>query len=535
MATYPTDATTTITAFPVTSTITYNNTGIETNFNLSAIVAHRGEVAAFLDGVLQATDTYSISNSGATVSFNDQPNASNLTLQTVSIPEKLKQTRSTFTSLAQDYSNTTAAVVNGNSYLINGDQVAFALPAGSSITTTAELQVYLSGVYQQSTAYTYPSITLGNDGIDIADNAATKFLSNFYDSLNDESDSAHTLTFIGGSASYATYGDDKFITLDGTDDYISIPSNDDFNVNDRSFTLDTWVRPDVGASLASNQTLFARHGSATNNYNLRLVGANSNVGFVINRSGSITELYGGNANGGSNYHVAVSYDSSTQNLRLYVNNVKVAHTQYVAETASSGNVSIGANSNTDSTGEFFNGDISFARIAHVARYRAEGHAPIVSSNAITIQSGAPLGSDYTGDTLSIRAYDSTVETQDRFTSMADRKPDRGISSQRIFDVTTFASQAGYEKRRLKSRRSKRSYDISYTAITGVEKTAIENFYNARSGTFESFSFDLSHINESGTITTRFEGPLSVEQTYSNGSRLIDNYYTVSFKLQEVFD
>ena len=32
--------------------------------------------------------------------------------------------------------------------------------------------------------------------------------------------------------------------------------------------------------------------------------------------------------------------------------------------------------------------------------------------------------------------------------MADRKPDKGISSTRAFDVNTFASQAGYEKRRL---------------------------------------------------------------------------------------
>jgi hypothetical protein len=119
--------------------------------------------------------------------------------------------------------------------------------------------------------------------------------------------------------------------------------------------------------------------------------------------------------------------------------------------------------------------------------------------------------------------------------MIDRKPDNGIESQRQFDVTTFASQAGYEKRRLKSRRSKRNYSLTYTAITGVEKTAIENFYNARSGDFESFTFDLSHINETGTITTRFAGPLDVSQTYSTGTRLIDNYYTVSFSLQEVFD
>jgi len=46
---------------------------------------------------------------------------------------------------------------------------------------------------------------------------------------------------------------------------------------------------------------------------------------------------------------------------------------------------------------------------------------------------------------------------------------------------------------------------------------------------------LSHINETGTITTRFNGPLSIEQTYSTGALLTENFYTVSFSLQEVFD
>ena len=154
---------------------------------------------------------------------------------------------------------------------------------------------------------------------------------------------------------------------------------------------------------------------------------------------------------------------------------------------------------------------------------------------MSIISTAPLGSIDPSDSLSIRVFDSSVETIDRFTSMIDRKPDRGISSSRGFNTVTFESQAGYEKRRLKTRRSKRNYELSYTAITGVEKTAIENFYIARSGEFESFNFDLSHINESGTIITRFQGPLNIEQTYSNGSRLVDNFYTVSFSLQEVFD
>ena len=43
-----------ITAFPVTSTVTYSSTGaVATDFNLVSLsVAHAGEVAAFIDGVL---------------------------------------------------------------------------------------------------------------------------------------------------------------------------------------------------------------------------------------------------------------------------------------------------------------------------------------------------------------------------------------------------------------------------------------------------------------------------------------------------
>ena len=119
--------------------------------------------------------------------------------------------------------------------------------------------------------------------------------------------------------------------------------------------------------------------------------------------------------------------------------------------------------------------------------------------------------------------------------MADRKPDKGLTSQRKFDVIRFESQAGYEKRRLRSRRAKRAYNLSYTNVTGIEKTAIENFYNARSGEFESFTFDLTHINESGTITTRFDGPLNVTQVHSGGSALTENFFTISFNLQETYD
>ena len=530
MASYPSDATAPIAAFPVTSTIKFTSTGASaTVFNLASPVTHVGEVAAFIDGVLQGTSGYSISNSGATVTFLAAPNAGNLTLETLSIPSALVATSPVFTTSQQVYSNS-AISVDGNTFSINSNTISFAFPSTLSPTTTADFEVFVGGVYQNPTAFTYPSIVYGSQGIDIADNTATKLLLNFASNLTDDSDSSHSPAFRHGTAAYTG----SSLTFDGADEYLFIASDTDFDIN-KSFTLDIFSRPDAGTSMTANQTLLARHQDATNFYELKYVGSNSNVGFLINQGGGITEIYGGNANGGSNSHVAVSYDNKTNNLRLYVNNVKVAHSNFTPGVSPiNGNVVIGANNDFASNGEFFNGSIEFVRFAEGARYRAAGLQPI-KDHSPTKQTGAPLGSIDENDTLSLRAFKFQSDVITRFASMSDRKPDTGIESSRTFDVTTFTSQAGYEKRRLKSRRSRRNYDLSYSAITGVEKTAIETFYNERSGTFESFTFDLSHVNESGTIVARFEGPLTISQTYSIGNRLIDNFYTVSFKLQEVFD
>ena len=138
--------------------------------------------------------------------------------------------------------------------------------------------------------------------------------------------------------------------------------------------------------------------------------------------------------------------------------------------------------------------------------------------------------------MAIYPNDATsIFTTSSFSSMIDRKPDTGFSVDRSYNTVIFESEAGYEKRRLKSRRSKRTYDLAYSKISGLEKIAIEQFYNARSGEFESFTFDLAHLNETGTITTRFSGPLDINHVLSAGSNVLENFYTVSFKLQETYD
>jgi len=527
MAIYPDDATAPVTAFGVVSDVTFSSTGpTRTDFNLGSTVDHRGEVVAFIDGVLQQTGAYDLSNSGQTVSFLTAPNASNLTLKTVSLPSRFKLTRTFPAVRTVDFSNTTATVLNSNTFLINSNTESFSLPEGVNVSTKAEFMVFMSGVFQNPDSYTYPSVVYGDHGIDIGDNTATKLLLNFDSNTTDESPSAHTVTANGGSAFTG-----HAFNFSGSN-FLNIADSSDFDVHLDNFTHDAYLKFNTD-SITSDQAIFGKVEDISNYYVLKYFGSNSNVGFLVNTAGTLTEVIGGNVNADSNYHVAVSYERNTQNLRLYVNNVLVDHTNYTAATSPSGPLELG---NSNLLVNTLDAKVSFYRFAKSARYRADAISPIPDANyRPTVISGAPLGAIDSEDQLSLRVFDSEVLSADRFNSMADRKPDKGFNSQRTFDSIKFTSQAGYEKRRLRSRRSKRSYDLSYTNVTGIEKNAIENFYNARSGEFEAFTFDLSHINESGTITTRFDGPLSINHVASAGSNLTENFYTVTFKLQETYD
>jgi hypothetical protein len=122
-----------------------------------------------------------------------------------------------------------------------------------------------------------------------------------------------------------------------------------------------------------------------------------------------------------------------------------------------------------------------------------------------------------------------------FSSMADKKPDKGFSEELEFQTVKFDTEAGYEKRRLVSRRGKRKFSLRYTNVNGLAKQAIQNFYRARSGDFESFTFDLGHLGQSGTATVRFEGTLKINEVRSGGANVIQDVYSVSFDLQETYD
>lgn len=318
-ATYPDDAVFNANLFSsIGSPVTYSNTGaVATEFNLGQAVNHRGETLVWSEGVLQGTTTYYLSNSNYTVNFFDPPNSSNLTLQTITVPDRLKKIVSEPTMYISEFSNTSVTVINSNNYLIDGVRTAWAFNQSATPTSTSEILLVISGIIQQTTTYTFPSAVLDTRGIDISP--------------------------------------------------------------------------------------------------------------AIN----------------------------------------------------------GAN-----------------------------------------------------DTISIRVFDnSPVQTTDRCNAMSDKKPSRGIPKETKYSVSTFKSQSGYESRRLLSRKKKRSWELTYTNISELEKDAIESFFDQRYGSYEAFFFDTTHIGDSvGIVVAKLkENSLKSVLNRQIGTDTLNKFYTVTFGLEEVYD
>lgn len=111
-----------------------------------------------------------------------------------------------------------------------------------------------------------------------------------------------------------------------------------------------------------------------------------------------------------------------------------------------------------------------------------------------------------------------------------RKPDRGYSITTRNNMSTFETANGYQRRKLLSRRLLRTFNFSYTSIDENLMNKIENFYNARGGSFQSFILDLTHFNLSGVATVRFDSDLNKEHVLDGNN---NSWFNVSLTMVEV--
>ena len=204
MATYPDDATVDINSFSVVSSNTQTVVTVSaTTYTLPSTADTRSEVLVIVNGVTQASTSYTLTDSGTTITFGTAPAvSSNLTLKVISVPARFLVNRTINQASAVEYNNVSTTIINSNNFVINANTESWSLPAAANVSSVDEIFVYLSGVYQESNAYTFPSVVYGTQGIDIGDNSATKLLLNFDSNANvttttDASDSEHVMTFVG--------------------------------------------------------------------------------------------------------------------------------------------------------------------------------------------------------------------------------------------------------------------------------------------------------------------------------------------------
>ena len=138
--------------------------------------------------------------------------------------------------------------------------------------------------------------------------------------------------------------------------------------------------------------------------------------------------------------------------------------------------------------------------------------------------------------MSIRVLESPGTAESLISTcrgIIDRKPANGFSTDINIENVTFRSQSGYSKSRLISRRPRRKWTLQYVNVTGIDVDSIEEFYNNRFGMHETFVFDLTHINKSGTTFVKFAQPIRITFKQSLGTDEADVYYDVDVIFEEV--
>ena len=159
------------------------------------------------------------------------------------------------------------------------------------------------------------------------------------------------------------------LALDGAGDYVTLPSQVDFDFGTDNFTFEGWFYRSVGGVQV---TLFDFRTSATQNAPWLFITSGGTLAYYVNGSTRISGA--GGITAGSWHHVAVSRNGTS--TRIFVNGAQVGSTWTDTTDYIQSPVTIGARY-TGAT-EFFNGYIDDVRISKgVSRYSGTFTTPTV--------------------------------------------------------------------------------------------------------------------------------------------------------------
>jgi hypothetical protein len=196
-------------------------------------------------------------------------------------------------------------------------------------------------------------------------------LLNFGDGISDFSSYNHVITTNGDAAVVAEanpFGGTGVLSLDGTDDSLSITSTENLNIEYTPTTWETWVNPTSLPSFGNFTSILSKYRSDTNQRSWNIVLFNidgtQTIGMLFSFDGSFamiyTEPYTLSTETWS--HVAISWDGT--NVRIFVNGQMIGdpaiYNGPVYTTSAS--VFIGGQDNGSTGSSLFTGKISNVRI-----------------------------------------------------------------------------------------------------------------------------------------------------------------------------
>lgn len=114
------------------------------------------------------------------------------------------------------------------------------------------------------------------------------------------------------------YDADKAVTLDGTNDYVSLPTLEFYG---RSFTVEFWFKP--AASPSVSQDLFSVHSAFSNDQSFFIRYNDGAAGIVSAYFYGTIQVDSAVLVAGTWYHIAATYDSISTTLTLYMDGVAV--------------------------------------------------------------------------------------------------------------------------------------------------------------------------------------------------------------------
>jgi len=191
-----------------------------------------------------------------------------------------------------------------------------------------------------------------------------------YDDSDNNNDGTITIGATGTQANIAAARTNgatgKFgrcLSLDGTDDNVTIPYTSSIGLINKSFAVSAWVKP--SASPPAQQCFFGAHttGATDQSIHMRIYSDGSlRLGFY----GDDLTTAAGLITFGEWYHVVMTYDYDSDNCKIYLNGAQKASGANGPFTGASPTVTIG-----DWQGERFKGLLEDVRIYNYARTAAQ--------------------------------------------------------------------------------------------------------------------------------------------------------------------